>query len=153
MKISLPDKAMHWVVVADEGHANVFGRESAKAPLELLFELDNETARMKGSDLASDRGGRSFDSGGQGRHTMEPSSEPHREAALRFAGDLMSAVENAHHAGLCKDFALIAPPRFLGVIRARLDSRHHFAPAVTIVKDLVQHDVADIEASLRDHDA
>lgn len=153
MKITLPAKAMHWVVVADEGHANVFGRETEKAPLELLFELDNETARMKGSELTSDRGGRSFDSGGQGRHAMEPSSEPHREAAMRFAGDLMSAVENAHHAGLCKDFALIAPPRFLGVIRARLDGRHHFAPSVTIVKDLVQHDVSDIEASLRDHDA
>lgn len=153
MKITLPAKAMHWVVVADEGHANVFGRETDNAPLELLFELDNETARMKGSELLADRGGRSFDSAGRGRHAMEPSSEPHREAAMRFAGDLMSTVEHAHHAGLCKDFALIAPPKFLGVIRARLDGQHHFAPAVTIVKDLVKHDVADIEASLRDHEA
>ena len=57
----------------------------------------------------------------------------------------------AHQAGLCKDFALIAPPKFLGVLRARLDSQHHFAPTLTIDKNLVRHDVADVEASLLRH--
>ena len=151
MTITLPSKSMHWVVVADEAHANVFGRETRRGPLELLFELDNETARKKGHELETDRGGRSFDSAGQGRHAMEPTSDPHRQAAMRFAGDIIDTVERAHHAGLCKDFALIAPPKFLGVLRARLDSQHHFAPALTIDKNLVRHDVADIEASLEAH--
>lgn len=151
MAITLPAKAMHWVVVADEAHASVFGRETRRGALELLFELDNEDARRKGRELASDRGGRSFDSAGHGRHAMEPSSDPHRASALRFAGDIMGTVERAHHAGLCKDFALIAPPKFLGVLRARLDSQHHFSPALTIDKDLVRHDVADIEATLAAH--
>jgi len=59
-----------WIVVADESRAYVYERKSVAGPLQELFNLENEVGRMKSGELLADRGGRSFDSHGQGRHTM-----------------------------------------------------------------------------------
>jgi hypothetical protein len=63
--ISADDKR-YLVVVADEYRAIIYARDTLTGPLRKLRTFTNETARMKTGELLSDRGGRSFDSHGQG---------------------------------------------------------------------------------------
>ena len=147
----LLNKKSSWVIVADESAATIYAREARRAPLSELTQLSNETGRKKAGDLISDRGGRSFDSHGQGRHTMmKEQSGPKKRAAVAFAKDIASRVTNAVRDGACDEIVLIAEPRFLGVLRDALDMAGTINPAVTIDKEMVGRDAADIEKLLDD---
>jgi protein required for attachment to host cells len=145
----LINKKTTWIVVADESAATVYDRKSRNGPLKELFQLANEASRKKTADLISDRGGRSFDSHGQGRHTMtKEQSGPKKQAAHAFAKIIAGRINNAIHDGACDEIALIAAPRFLGVLRDALEKAGNVMPALTIDKEMVGRDIADIEKLL-----
>ena len=131
---------LFWAVVADEARAIVYGHETKSGPLQKVATLDNEVARMKSSELISDRGGRSFDSSGEGRHAMGQKVDPHRQAAARFAKTIALKISKAKHSGACRDFALVATPRFLGELRAALNTMPKVTPYLEIDKDMVAAD-------------
>ena len=118
---TLIDKASFWVVVADESKVKVYAKDLRSDPLQDLFSLDNPIAREKMENLISDRGGRSFDSHGEGRHTLSgEKSDAKKQASLAFAKQLAEHISGAINNGTCRSFALIAAPRFLGVLRDAL---------------------------------
>ena len=135
------NQKLFWAIVADEARAIVYGHETKSGPLRKVLTLDNEIARMKASELISDRGGRSFDSGGEGRHAMgEEKNDPRRQAAARFAKTIASRISKAKHSGTCRDFALVAAPRFLGELRSALNTMSKVDPYLEIDKDMVAAD-------------
>jgi protein required for attachment to host cells len=141
-----------WIVVADESRAIVYTKELKRDPLQELFTLDNEVAREKMADLISDRGGRSFDSHGQGRHTMaREKSDPKTQASIAFAKDIADRITRAKNDGSCRDFALIAAPRFLGSLRDALSTAGNAEPVVTIDKQVVDQDTDFIERLVAEH--
>lgn len=138
-----------WIVVADESTARIFAQEKKFGPLRQVAELGNEDARKKTGDLLSDRDGRSFDSHGQGRHTMtREKSDPKLQTSIRFAKEIVSRVNSALQKGTCKDFAIIAAPRFLGILRDEFATADVTAPFLTIDKGVVKEDVSAIEQLL-----
>ena len=139
----------NWVVVADEAGAIVYARDTRKGPLRELFTLSNPQARMRTGEKISDRGGRSFDSRGAGRHTMQkekPASE--RQDSIRFAKSIASEINKAIKEGNCRRFALISAPRFLGFMRQALKTEGAPDPELTIDKDLVGQDKDSIQRQL-----
>ena len=141
-----------WIIVADESAATVYARKARNGPLTELFRMTNEAARKKTGDLISDRGGRSFDSHGQGRHTMtKEQSGPKKHAAIAFAKDIAKRINKAIHGGDCDEIAVIAAPRFLGVLRDALAKAGNVQPAVTIDKEMVGQDTAAIEKLLAEY--
>lgn len=139
----------YWVVLANEACVIFYDRSTRRGPLKEMFRLDNEVARKKTDDLISDHGGRSFDSHGQGRHTMvNEKSGPKEQSSLRFAKDIAERITRAKHDGSCPEFALIAAPRFLGTLRSALATAGNAVPFITIDKDLVGHDNAAIQKIL-----
>jgi protein required for attachment to host cells len=145
----LLNKKTTWIMVADESAATVYSRKSRRAPLIGVFQTTNEAGRKKTADLISDRGGRSFDSHGQGRHTMmKEQSGPKQRASVAFAKDLAGRISNAVRDGTCDEIVLIAAPRFLGVLRDALEKAGNVIPAQTIDKEMVGRDAADIEKLL-----
>ena len=139
------DQKLFWVVVADESKAIVYGRESRSGPLQELFSLDNDVARKKMDELISDSGGRSFDSRGKGRHTMSSDqSDPQKAAAMAFAKQIAERIAEALHNGSCRAFALIAAPRFLGVLRKAVSVATPAEPYATVDKEVVNQDTAVI---------
>ena len=137
----VPDKTT-WIVVANEASAAVYTRTAPKKPPVRLMSLENEDARRKTDELVSDSGGRSFDSHGQGRHTMtKEKSGPKQHSARVFAKTIATRIEKAVHDGSADEFVLIAAPRFLGELR---DALGKLAPARTIDKDIVGHGVDEI---------
>jgi len=132
-----------WIVVADESRAIVYTKELKRDPLQELFTLDNEVAREKMG---------SFDSHGQGRHTMaREKSDPKTQASIAFAKDIADRITRAKNDGSCRDFALIAAPRFLGSLRDALSTAGNAEPVVTIDKQVVDQDTDFIERLVAEH--
>jgi len=141
-----------WIVVADEYRVDFYERTGRRGPLKAIATLENVPARLKSGDLVSDREGRSFDSHGQGRHSMSrEKSSPKTNAAAHFAKEIVARISKAKHTRAIDDFSLIAAPRFLGVLRNALDVAGNLEPDLTVDKDFVGKDEAAIELLLEKH--
>lgn len=104
---------------------------------------------MKTGDLIADRGGRSFDSHGQGRHTMQSEkADPKQHLATAFAKKIAENIAADVHKGTCRGFALVATPRFLGTLRNAIATSVKLEPYATVNKEVVGQDEAVIEALL-----
>ncbi|MBT8084162.1 MAG: host attachment protein [Woeseia sp.] len=137
----------YWVVVADESRALIYQRTTRTGPLSEVISLTNETARKKDSEIVSDRGGRSFDSAGSGRHAMgNDRSGPKQHAAEVFAKDVATRIGDVVHDGSCRGYALVAAPRFLGMLRAAVAKTSNVEPYKTVDKDLVGHPIENIKS-------
>lgn len=135
-----------WVVVADEAQAIVYTRAAKRAPLIELGRLENPDGRKKPGELVSDRGGRSFDSGGQGRHAMgQEKPGPKEQLAAAFAKQISIRIAKALHDGRCKSYVLVAAPRFLGLLRDAVSTNCSVAPEKTIAKEVVGKDAAFLQ--------
>jgi protein required for attachment to host cells len=149
---SLINKESFWVVVANEAKIIVYAKDLENDPLEDLFSLENSVAREKMANLITDRGGRSFDSHGEGRHTMTgEKSDPKQHASAAFAKKIAQRVTAATNTGKCRGFALIAAPRFLGVLRDALSVAGNATPVATIDKDVVDQEAKVIDKMLAEH--
>ena len=137
------------VVVADEANATFYTRDKLYSPLQKWRSLSNEAARLKVGEMLADRGGRSFDSHGEGRHTMaREKSGPKDQVATVFAREIAETVSDAMQRGDCAGFALVAAPRFLGKLRSEISTLVKTEPYTTIDKDVVSSDEAVIEKLL-----
>ena len=146
--VTLPDR-FYWVVVADESSAIVYSRESLSGPMREQFSLENEIARKKTEQLISDSGGRSFDSYGKGRHTMSnEKADPKKTAAMAFAKQIAGRIAKVMHDGSCRGFALVAAPRFLGLLRDAIAVATTVEPYATVAKEVVGQDTVVIEKLL-----
>ena len=141
-----PDVRRYLVVVADEYRAVFYARDTRTGPLRKLRTFTNETARKKTGELISDRGGRSFDSHGQGRHTMGGERDsPQQHSARGFARGIADVIAAEFHKGTCRGYAVVAAPRFLGLLRQEFATAVRDAPYATVDKDVVGQDEAVIE--------
>ena len=139
-----------WVVAANESQAIFYWRDMKRAPLHQFLTVENEAGRMKTGELLADRGGRSFDSYGTGRHTMAiEKTDPKKQVATVFARQIAQRLGKATHDGSCRGFALIAAPRFLGLLRDEVSRKCKIDPSKTIDKDVVGQD-ADVLQKLID---
>jgi protein required for attachment to host cells len=113
----------YWILVADEFQARIFTRQKKFSELVEAASFENPVARMKTSDVISDRGGRSFDSRGEGRHSMgSDKANPKTESYPAFAKELAQAVNSARQEKQFARLIVVAAPRFLGVLRPALES-------------------------------
>ncbi|MGH6943019.1 MAG: host attachment protein, partial [Geminicoccaceae bacterium] len=101
-------------------------------------------------EIASDRPGRSFDSAGQGRHAMEPPTDPQRYAKYAFARELAHRLEEAVHAHRFDRLVVVAAPRTLGDLRDLLPDAVKAKIVAEIDKDLTQVPVHDLSRHLDD---
>lgn len=135
----------YWVVVADEYQSIFYAREKKFSPLQEITSLQNETAREKTGDLISDRGGRAFDSFGQGRHTMaSEKADPKAHSAVVFAKEIADKASAAKRQGNFDRLVVIAAPRFLGLLRPALATAG-IDPDHTIDKQVAGKDAAFIQ--------
>ena len=143
------DDRRYIVIVADEYRAIFYARDTMTGPIRKLKSFTNESARMKTGELLADRGGRSFDSHGQGRHTMGGDRDaPQQQLARAFAKDIAEVIAAEMHKGTCRGYAVIAAPRFLGLLRQEFASAVREEPYATVDKDVVGQDEAAVEKLL-----
>lgn len=137
-----------WVVVANTTVARIL---SAAGPTEPLVErecLSHTAGRLRDHELVSDRPGRTFDSHGPGRHSMESQVGPKEEEAIRFADQIAGKLRHAHAAHEFEHLAIVAAPRFLGLLRERIGPAVTRTLTETVDKDLALASPAEIRARL-----
>ena len=133
------------VVVADEIRAIFYAREKKFSPLTEVGSMQNDAAREKSGDLMSDRGGRAFDSHGQGRHTMtNEKADPKSQSAIVFAKEIAERLSAERGKGSYNSLIVVAAPRFLGVLRPAL-STAGVATEREIDKEVTGKDAAFIQ--------
>lgn len=140
----------YWIVVADEFQVIFYAREKKFSPLVELNSLQNPTAREKLENLVSDRSGRSFDSHGQGRHAFtKEKSDPKSQSYAAFAKDIAERIRDGGQRNKFDKLAIIAAPRFLGVLRSAL-TKAGTDPDLTIDKEVTGRDTTFIQKLLDD---
>ncbi len=142
--------AISWVLAADSSHAKILQADNRATPLVVVEELEHPQARLKNSDLYSDEPGRSFDSGGQGRHAMEPEVDAKSEEARRFARELCEKLRQAALEGRFEKLYVLAAPAFLGILRECQDDNLKSRVAGEIPKDVARQSPEEIRAKLPD---
>ena len=138
---------MIWVMVADSSRANLYSTNSPIGALQEVESFDHPASRQHVQDLTSDQPGRAFDSGGQGRHAMEPRTDPKQHEAITFAKELGKRLETAATQHRFDRLVLVAPPAFLGLLRKELGTATRKLIGAEIDKDLAGLDAT----ALRDH--
>jgi protein required for attachment to host cells len=142
--------ATTWVLVAHEAGARVFENLGPGKGLRLLEEIDHPEGRQRDGDFDADRPGRSFqrNAGDVRRSAMSRSEGPHDRAISDFARALAGKLQNARTAGQYDRLVLVAPPKFLGLLRSSLDAPTEGCVVGSLNKDLAASDQKELVKQL-----
>ncbi|MGB5265629.1 MAG: host attachment protein [Polyangiales bacterium] len=135
-----------WILVAHEGGARLFANDGIGNGLALVESIDHPKGRARDRDLASDRPGRSFrkNSGDPRRASMGQSESPHERVVSDFSRELADKLRQARVQNQFDRLVLVAPPRFLGLLRSSLDGPTSQLIIGTIHKDLATSNEAEL---------
>lgn len=127
-----------WYLIADGARARIVRRDQASGGYHAIRRFRSDKARLKTSELMSDRPGRVMESGSTARHAAASRHDPHLKAKLAFAQDLAEHISHACRDGECDEFILVAPAHTLGEIKKHLASLAQSKLVSEILKDLTR---------------
>ncbi len=107
------------VLVADKSRAKLFISPSRTGPLTLQESWQHPPARMHEQALTTDLPGKTFDSGGMGRHAMATAVAPKEHEAEIFAAMLAKEMEQRRCTLALQRLHVLAGPEFLGLLRKK----------------------------------
>ena len=82
-----------------------------------VLDADLIGKNLASGEITSDRPGRGFDRVGNGRHAMQPPSDPHREGKRKLAHRVADLLERERKKGSFDRLIIIAAPQMLGDLR------------------------------------
>ena len=133
-----------WALVADAQRARILERRIPGAAWSERAGEGVEISNPRSHERGSDRPGRTQESASSARHAIEPRTDPHREAKRAFAHELAERLEAAASAGHYARLLLVAPPAFLGDLRAALGQEAGRRLRGSLDKDLSHAPLAEI---------
>jgi protein required for attachment to host cells len=126
-----------WIVVSDASRARVFEIGSARQPLRLLRALEHPKSRLKNHDLVTDDRGRTNNGmGRRKRSVMESRTPPKQTEEQVFAREVTRVLKEAQERNEFAALALVAPPRFTGMLRETIGKHLGRRIIATVEKDL-----------------
>ena len=137
-----------WIVIADGARAQIFAQKGRMADLEPVLSRNCHAGRQRSQELVSDRPGRTFDSGGQGRHAKEPPTDPHRHAKALLAHEIADLLDRERKRHAYESLVLVAPAQALGDLHRHLDTATRKLVKVEIVKDLTHLSLTELQEHL-----
>ena len=142
--------AKTWILVGHDAGARVFENRGPGKGLELVETIEHPEGRLRDRDIDSDRPGRSFrkDSGDPRRAAMSRGESPHDRAISDFARALANKLQRARVGNQYERLVLVAPPRFLGLLRASLDGPTAQLVVGSLDKDLATRTEAELIGQL-----
>jgi len=135
-----------WILVAHEAGARLFASDGIGDGLALLESIDHPEGRARDRDIDSDRPGRSFrkNSGDPRRASMGQSESPHDRVVSDFSRALADKLKHGRVQHHFDRLVLVAPPRFLGLLRSALDGPTSQLVIGSIHKDLATSNEAEL---------
>lgn len=124
------------ILVADAARARLFSYNRQDRELTETHDLVHPRSRLRERELDSDRPGRHAGGGGS-RHGVDPAeSSVHHEVEI-FARELGALLEKERRDGHFDRLVLVAPPQFLGELRAQLSEGCAYLVGRSVAKELV----------------
>jgi len=137
------------VLVADGAHARLLAAHSQAGDLDDWQHFNHPPGRARNQDLSSDGPGTGKGSAAYGRHTMGHEAEPHRHEQETFARELCAQLDAALPQDISKIY-IIAPARFLGMLRKAISKQAQKHVVAELALDLVSADNQAIRKHLPD---
>lgn len=137
-----------WIVVADGSRGRIFVQDKATGPLVESEDLIHSRARLRESELRSDRAGRERGVFGQGSSMFDARTEAHAHEAENFAKEIAEHLEAGRTSGKFQHLVLMAPPAFLGDLRGKLSDEVRKLVVGEVGKDLVTHSAEEVRKHL-----
>jgi protein required for attachment to host cells len=137
----------HWFVVASQKTVKILeegkskGRSSGRKKFKLIKSLDNPLGRLRNRELIrkqAGRGTRSMGSAGSHHHSETKRHDPHEQAAIQFARELVRYLEIERQHKKFKSLTIVAEPHFLGKIKAEMGAKLTQTIESWIQKDLLK---------------
>jgi protein required for attachment to host cells len=139
-----------WILVADAARARVFRLEGPGMRLAPALERELISLNIPSHEIASDRPGRAFDSLGEGRHAMAPSTDPKRYEKQRFAHGVAELLDKQRRQNSFQRLVVVAPPQMLGDLRNAMSAELKKLIETEITKDLSKLSADQIEQHLQE---
>jgi protein required for attachment to host cells len=130
-----------WILVADSAKARLFAMEKDRSLTELKDFLNPDG---RGREPIQDRPPRTHDRFGDARHAIEPHTSAEEKSDQVFARELEAALERGRVDHRYHDLVLIAPPHFLGALKAALGEHVRTSVVAELSKDLTNADTTEI---------
>lgn len=138
-----------YIVVADAARARIFTRDALQlAEQESLIHAEG---RLHEGDLITDRRGAEVHESMSttSRSSGEEGTASKHENTL-FAKEVAQRLYTARVENSMEKLIMVAPPKFLGLLREKLDAPTHKLVIHTLPKDLSKASVADIQQAVSD---
>ncbi len=137
-----------WVLVADASRARYFETDSPMGELRETADMVHPESRLHERAIRTDKQGRAFDSSGSGRHALDERESIREQAATTFAIEIADYLDKARTEHAFDRLIVVAPPKFLGELRERLDDNVRDLISLELDKDLAHIEKA---AEIRTH--
>ncbi|RCV90510.1 host attachment protein [Billgrantia montanilacus] len=137
-----------YIVVADAARARVFTRDALK--LEEKESLVHPAGRLHEGDLVTDRGADVQESRGPGSRSSYREDVASEHEDQLFAKQVAERIYRARVENLMDKLILVAPPKFLGLLRDELDDPARKLVIHTLAKDLSKSGLQEIQEAVSD---
>jgi len=125
-----------WVLVCDAAKARVFEIRDGGPTWHLVDLVLHEGSRSKASDLVGGPSGTRSSEGSSVHHNaLAPTSSPKDVEKDSFAHTLATTLDHAMRSARFREWVLVAPPHFLGLMRKELTGELEKHLLTTIDKD------------------
>lgn len=138
------------ILVAENSRAKLLEADYPRSALREVKDFTHGQSRLSNRELTSEsKPGRSFDSKGKGRHAMEPDTEPKEVEAQIFARELVGYLDGQRNNGHAfKKLVVMAPPKFLGLLRQTMPDTLRKLVSAEVNKSLVRKSAKEIQSEL-----
>lgn len=139
-----------WILVADGAKARLFELAAKDAQLTELGCFVNPEGRMPDAAFTTGRRPLVDEGATTVRHALQPHTSPREKSDERFARALGEVLERGREQGRYECLVLVAPPRFLGVLRTGLGKRVCERVTAEIRRDLTALPTGEVRVRLPD---
>ncbi len=143
-------EAVQWIVVTDQVQARIWSRHPHGAdrqePPTLLESIEHPEGHLREQDLVSDEPGRMTARGRGHTQAMKQRGSAKTTEAHRFAAAIGAHLAAAWEQSLFDEVAVVAAPRWLGILREHLTPEVARRLVATIPHSLMHDRIDDIVA-------
>jgi protein required for attachment to host cells len=134
-----------WIVTADASRARVLQVTGRQQRLQEVEDLLNPEGRLRDSELVRDSLGRWSGPDRPGGNSMPDPVSPAEHAVEKFAKRVGHYLDKARTEHRFESLVLVAPPKFLGTLRAELTKEVEKLVVREVPKDLSSLSARELE--------
>ena len=141
-----------WILISDSSRARIFEKKEHEKHLEEVEDFVDSAGRATSNELGTDERGRFYGRGERYQgHTTQPAVSPVEHENDLFAHILTRYLNDGRKANRYNRLYIIAPPKFLGLIRGSLDDEVKKMVQGELQKDISTFTAHEVEGYVKEN--